>query len=245
MLRLICANLLAVLLSSSASASIFDRDDRVLLSKNSASLLPVGIVSRQSILGAYATGFLISGCHVLTVRHFIRSTRVVGTAVKFKIIHRGKTLQTKGYVVTAGDFQESEVGRHVGQNRSQDWALVRLSDCLGETVGYMKLARTKHQQQRELALAGFPIDRSRKVITIDPECRIRAGLGRQVLHDCATREGNSGSPIIEVQTKTVVAMHTAGVPTRGVQPFNILQAGIAAPIDEIIPSIERIISLNQ
>lgn len=223
--------------TTAASSSVFDVDDRHVIAAPEVKYFPVGIVLSGNVVRGYSTGFLVSNCHVLTVRHAVRANQAKGQVVDFRALTPSRIVTSKGIVVAEGGFKERLKGSEKGQARFKDWALIRLNECLGRELGFLTLSVDKPRINTELQLVGFPSDRPRSRKTIDPSCRIRATLGRQFLHDCATDRGSSGSPIIDARTNQVVAMHSAGVRFSGVRPFSLEEASIAVPSSELQRSL--------
>ncbi len=199
----------------------------------------MGTVLSGTILRGYSTGFLVSNCHVLTVRHAVRADKAKGQRVDFQARTPTRSFTSKGIVVAEGGFSERFRSIEKGQARYKDWALIRLNDCLGRELGFLTLSMDRPRMTTELQLVGFPGDRSRSRQTIDPNCRIRATLGRQFLHDCATDRGSSGSPIFDARTNEVVAMHSAGVRFSGVRSFSLEEASIAIPSSELRQAVSK------
>ena len=230
-------------------AAIFGPDDRVTLRSNEGS--PFSALGIVTVAGGhtYATGFLVSPCHVLTVKHAVgdvasaRGKSLYFTGGPKKIDRKWKS---RGVVVATGDFDKNQAPRTLGQGRGKDWLLMRLDKCIGEELGYVELARsTGLDSGIQVESAGFPVDRPRQAPTIDPHCRIRATLAAEWFHDCATRPGNSGSPLFSISTAQgkprlkVYAMHTAGAPDVSTQGFSLNNSGIAVPMDTILSMIEK------
>lgn len=254
MVRTCFALLVALIAPSTVStAAVFYSDDRVGVSSREGSLFsPIGIVYRSK-RDKYSTGFLIDDCNVLTVKHAVDDVApAIGRKLYFSVgpgTIRGKWT-SQGVVIASGEFNIQESGHEPGMGRDRDWLLLKLDDCLGKRFGHiaLDLAGNAPGDPRQFESAGYPIDRPLSYPTLDPRCAIRASLNRVVLHDCASRPGSSGSPIFRrviregrIQLE-VYAMHSAGVPDRGVRPFDFAYSSIAIPIGSILPALAKQLS---
>jgi V8-like Glu-specific endopeptidase len=240
------ALLFMLLCSVKAAAAVFGLDDRVAVSVAPGSpFSPIGLVYPAS-RSHYATGFLVGRCHVLTVKHVVGDDASArNKSLLFSVGPRpikGRWT-SKGIVVADGNFRSRANSHEPGQGRYRDWLLLRLDRCLGAEFGFLRLGDEQLRIGQLLESAGYPRDRSLIGPTIDPHCAVRAWVGSTVLHDCASRQGSSGGPIFkrvrqgDSDVIEVVAMHSAGVPDRGVRPFDYAFSSIAIPIRSILPLI--------
>ena len=146
------------------------------------------------------TGFLVSPCHVLTNYH-----AVFGLDPDAPTRDRAYRVN---FVVGDGPLQRTVSGEPVywgafNRKVEHDWALVKLDTCVGSdpVIGWMEL----HAQPPEsmlglqVTLAGFPSDRPRDRLWLQPSCQVRSMQSgtNKVLHDCAVVVGASGGPIID------------------------------------------------
>jgi hypothetical protein len=77
-----------------------------------------------------------------------------------------------------------------------DWALLRLSKCLGKTYGHVRLSAQLPTTSDEIGIAGYPWDRPlSEGLSIDVGCHVRGVRSLTILNDCAALPGNSGSPL--------------------------------------------------
>jgi V8-like Glu-specific endopeptidase len=168
-----------------ASASIFGKDDRQVVSE----AFPVGTVGGW--LAGRGSGFLISECHVLTAAHVVGSKTRVGKRVHFRLTQtnshsRGTVIASGTPDIPNGDFRE-------------DWALIELEKCLGKKHGFLPpagLSSPGTTHMRQLSSYGFPSDKGRVTMMVDPLCQIYGQSPAGFVHDCATKPGNSGGPIV-------------------------------------------------
>lgn len=249
--------LLALLASAQpAPAAIFGKDDRIVVASGlDRSFAPIGRVIGRAGAG---TGFLVSACHVLTVKHvFSDQHSAVGQRVEFRAAagatgkSRRSILRSGGTVVADGAFDGTRDWQDWAGGRSADWMLVRLDSCLGKRLGTVELSPFEPEQtaaivSAEIAAAGFPADRAdADALVVDPSCRIRAWNAREWLHDCSTLPGNSGSPIF-IESRSggqrrlrVIAMVTAGWHWREPTAYSFAHSNRATKIAYLLPIIRR------
>ena len=230
-------------------AATFDHDDRIAVTRPGAEFLPIGIVTGGKRI-AYATGFLVGDCHVLTVKHAAgRVAEVTGRRMMFRLPFAGPDGASAGSVVAAGELDlVSDPNR---LDRSEDWLLLRLDRCLGRRFGSLTLVDQSDQSgpirtsgSSALFSAGFPIDQSwRRQLTIDPECRLRGEPLHLFVHDCSSLPGNSGSPIFTTVWRdgrvfvAVLAMHSTATTTRRILAFRGEDGSVATRMADVLPAI--------
>lgn len=219
---------------SRAIGAIFNKDDRTAVElRKTPQLAAIGKV-RSGL--HWGTGFLISECHVLTVRHiFGGRKRPVGRKATFRV-----TLPTTGHALSWGEVIASGDIPHKPRERSGDWALIHLDSCLGRHVGYfdiMKdLALSAHYATEPVRIAGFPRGAAGQLV-MDPSCRVLQGSKLEWFNDCATLQGSSGSPIFRQSNVGgydqihVVGMQTSGYDTTVVRAYDPSIANRATRID--------------
>lgn len=226
---------LCIALPVEGEALIFGPDDRVIQPSQEGSLFaPVGIVIGGSVQ-SYATAFLISSCHAMTVRHaFGLGASVIGAKTTFAANVAGspeKWIKTPARVVEAGLAPLS------AHSFSTDWAILKLDRCLGTEFGSVILDARTPVINAQVEIAGYPNDRSLTAgLSVDRNCVIKAFENGMALHDCATQPGNSGSPIFRVahdgssERLYVVAMNTSG------HFYGVPGANLKLPVTEFYPS---------
>ena len=111
--------LLAAILASQAQASVFDRDDRITESADvHGASAPIGMMWADKL----ATGFLVSQCHVLSVRHVFEGTApAIGRRAVF------------GGVATDPHALDRKLGH--GGCRRRSWAIPRTMMQLARPTG--------------------------------------------------------------------------------------------------------------
>ena len=241
----VAAWIILVAQSCSSSAAIFEYDDRVSISASASNLYaPIGIVRDG---GRRATGFLVSRCHVLTVKHVLQAELKPGKRVKFVAVMASKMPSSGGLVTQAG----------AGHSRLDDWILIKLDNCLGDRLGHVKLSSSSpfvampgSASYAPVSSAGYPVDRSRTSLAMDQSCSVVAQSRGEWLHDCATLPGNSGSPLFrEVRTAggttlQAFAIVTAGAKWRRPVPLNSAYLNTATPLSGILHAIQNAIGIE-
>jgi hypothetical protein len=119
------------------------------------------------------TGFLVSPCYVLTNYH----------AVFGLDPQAAKRPHRVSFTVGDGPLQRTVQGSPAfwgafNDNVEHDWALVKLDECVGGEAefGWMELRAQPAASMRglQVALAGFPSDRPRDRLWLQPSCQVRA-----------------------------------------------------------------------
>ena len=235
--------MVAVAWSAMAGAAIFERDDRI------ASVdprLPVGIVSATA--SAYGSGFLIDPCHVLTAHHVIGAGDVVGRRIRFRMMSVAGD-RSAGSVIASGGKPQRQ------GDYSDDWALVRLDQCLGNAAGFYPVSdsgfgRIGNSDRLSPALIGlgYPRDRGGRRLMVDPGCAARQRTMIGLLHDCAALPGGSGGPLIawnaERSRYEEVAINVAQFPQRTAVAFTLDQANLAVELAPLWTRIEAATKLS-
>lgn len=179
--------------------------------------MPWRAIGRVNIGGrAHCSGTLVAPAIVLTAAHCVYSR------TEKKLVVPGILHFLAGY--SKGEFQgHSKVTRYIigngfdgtkGPSRSNlahDWALLILSEPLGDSIGFLAMpeswanAGTEADGKKitlsidpDIITAGYPGDRSH-VLSLEENCRISATAvkGRVLFTDCIALKGDSGGPILQ------------------------------------------------
>jgi len=205
-----CLLVVCTLLPDLASANVFGEDRREQSAADSEPLRWVGEL--YSVSDPFQTGsaVLVDECHILSAYHSTFYRR------------DGKLNKPSGLVVSRfmldpdptrpGTFRHSTLARPVlwGEfnrwslrGQSEDWALLRLDDCLGREVGFAPIAEAGEKSRNgygALLFAGYPQSRrSLGGVTLERGCHAwDAGPVFPIIGiDCAFERGASGGPIFE------------------------------------------------
>ncbi|WP_310596178.1 trypsin-like peptidase domain-containing protein [Sphingomonas sp.] len=208
-------------------------------------LAPVGAIASDFVLkdkrgfGGVAPGagtaFLVSPCYALTNYHVLFGNRTLTpdpmsayvVTVRFALADRdGRAITSPGRVRYAGSLDGS----------APDVALVRLDGCPGRQLGWYDLAAagTVDTLAATIDLPSYSHDRSLRRLSLQRGCGIRARAPRRgwLFHDCATREGASGAPMVVAGrdgVPLVAGINAAELqPTPGVRTaFDLRHANLA------------------
>ena len=230
------------------AATIFAIDHRTSGGVDAARFYPVGLVLSGQ---RWASGFLVSPCHILSVRHVIDgepTERILGVSVKFRVYHTSEMISSHGIVVQTGLVSPADPP---GLLPRRDWIIVRLDKCLGRSVGFLKLSSRSIledlfglPERPILQSAGYPFDKLRgREPIVDPQCHILAYSEFTLHHDCATLPGNSGSPIVKIDKEgkaVVVAIITNGN-NRIAGSYSFREANLAAPVSIIQAALQDVV----
>jgi len=194
-----------------AAANVFGVDRREQGPADSDPLRWVGELYSESDQFQTGSAVLVGECHILSAYHsaFFRRD--------------GNLNKPSAHVVSRfmldpdpdkpGSFRRSTLARPVlwGEfsrwslrGQSEDWALLRLDDCLGREVGYAQIADAGEKARNgygELLFAGYP--QSRRPlggVTFERGCHAwdYGPIFPIVGVDCAFEKGASGGPLLEL-----------------------------------------------
>ena len=204
--------LLSVLGASGvARATIFEADDREVIPREPPSpFAAVGVVEQTTPGRDYRFGSatLIGPCHVLTAYHVaFRTERAPDPALE-SFVHFGPAKPdgfpfshtTRAKAVVWGDYVDGFSTET--QHPNEDWAVLRLDDCLGEIYGQWPVDgaldfESAKERGPVFGNAGHPAWLSRAGVWVDPACAIHLSQGSIPAwwNDCATSVGTSGGPV--------------------------------------------------
>lgn len=238
-----------------ARAAIFETDDRIIVDTTPGSpFAPIGIVYRGDIGQHYTTGTLIGRCHVLTSQHLFGWRSPIGRRVTFSAaVGSPYEVSSRGTVMAAGGYEQHPTASEWSEATGEDWLVVRLDRCLGNSLGYAKL-RTSISRPGELShlsSAGYPADHSRRAgLVVDPTCQVRKVYALVWLNDCAALPGNSGGPLFRILADggrdqlQVYAIQSRGYQWRGVAPFRSGEENAATPATMFASPVEEAIKAS-
>lgn len=209
-LRLAALAVLALLPASAALPNIFDDrgiDPRFIQPQVGDSAIygpvvrlqtDVVVSSKEGDEESYftGTGFLVSPCLVMTNAHVVTDDAGEVTRIAVRVV-TGEGFETReinGTVEAIGGYAETSLVR-------DDWAVVRLAECVGTELGWFDFANltTEALLDSVVAEAGFPGDRDAEVMWLEPDCRLFPATDfsdrNGFYHDCASTPGSSGSPV--------------------------------------------------
>jgi V8-like Glu-specific endopeptidase len=233
---------------------IYYQDDMEQHSREAGQLYgPIGVIL-DPVSKHTGTAFLISKCEVLTAKHTISETAQIPTnqlQVKFFVgqgDYEGFEKPISGTIIKAGTYDAAK------NNREDDWALVRLDNCVGSKYGFVDIAPVKPnslvKNNVELKIAGYLNNKDHKQgVWVDPSCKVKETSGSVLLHDCATQPQTSGAPIFYLSTENgkqhvkVVGLHTSAVQNSEiVSTWDVQTSNQAASMDHIFPQIKSLLT---
>jgi V8-like Glu-specific endopeptidase len=199
----------------------------------------------------YMTGTLVNECDVLTSQHILGGRPAIGKRLKFTAaVGSPQQVSSSGTVIAAGGYDRVRRSQQKFEATGADWLLLRLDKCIGATLGYAKLraAPLNPSELGSVESAGYPVDRSRHRLTIDPSCRIRSTSAEAWLNDCATLPGNSGGPLFRISSTgrrkqlEILAIQAAGYVEPRPIPFAPGWENRATPASAIAPAIRQFLT---
>lgn len=202
----------------------------------------------------WGTAFVIHSCFIATAYHVVRPTieEITGeeTVSFFSNYKELQKTPIKARPVLWGKAWEAT---KEGLN-AEDWAVLKLETCLPEEITPLPLLSVQEQTLRSLPLiiAGFPEDQTLEEISIDYQCNAGpeplkddSGFG----HDCATRPGNSGSPLLTIfenQAQVVgIAVAAKGYFEEIISGYSGWISNKGCPIGPLKESFEKYLKENQ
>lgn len=227
------------------NATVYYKDDQVQKPKLKE-YAPIGIVVSPTTKNR-GTAFLVDQCHILTSQH-IESVdpQLKSPAPRLYFFYgvgkyKGFEKPVAGTVVRYGGFDG-------GQDFSDDWTLIRLDECVGARIGYLRISSLspKAVRLKNLQIASFPEGRDyTQGVWIDPSCNIRGARGRAWLHDCAADANSSGAPIFYLTEErknivvNVVGLQAAGVVSNFAIRWESAVSNVAVRADVIRNAIKN------
>lgn len=95
-------------------------------------------------------------------------------------------------------------------DRDLDYAILEVFGGPSKTFGTMKLAAVEPLQNAPLMIIGHPLGKAQSVSREQCKTDAPAVSAGRLRHTCDTLPGNSGSPVIDDETREVIALHHAG-----------------------------------
>lgn len=177
-----------------------------------------------------AKNIVLTAAHCLYAKHLRRM--VTPNAIKFvagyaKGEHVGFS-RVNAYIVSPG-FDGTKGPDP--KNLPFDWALLVLTEPLGDTLGYLEIhsnlkpkpqTNTENKKRpkvtlpsNEVTTAGYPKDRAH-VLSLEEDCGIKAAMhrGHVLMTDCIAIPGDSGGPMLQKEHGAWVVIGTQTAATK-------------------------------
>ncbi len=193
----------------------------------------------------WGTAFIISRCHIGSAYHVVKPTQleIKGT----ETVYFDTPLRDK--MVAAKPVKWGKAWQSTKQSLdSEDWVILKLNECFLEgEVEPLLLKKISRELliNRPLMLAGFPEDRITKNITVDRDCKTGPNVFKKDLgigHNCATRPGNSGGPLINNQNEVIaIAVASRGYFDEIIVGYSDWISNKACPIGPMADALEDIL----
>ncbi|TKC79883.1 trypsin-like peptidase domain-containing protein [Trinickia terrae] len=175
------------------------------------------------------TGFLVASGKLLTNRHCVQSNEIKSiSSIKFRLGYLGSNLPGKLYNV---NVNPSEVDEKL------DYAILDVQDHPEEKFGLVNIEPVNIEPGEDLIVIGHPLGQPQQFsvaqCTVAPE---QDNPDYDLKHLCQTTAGNSGSPIFDEHTGSVIALHHGGPGNIGVisQADDKVSQRSAIPISTIV-----------
>ena len=183
------------------------------------------------------TAFIVSDKHIMTNYHCsvglldnpaTGASRIDAMSFLIGYLRTGVEENARKFTVIPTPVEASE---------RLDYAIHEVIGNPSEEFGILRLSDRIPQQGDPFWIIGHPRGEAQRISR--EQCRASDPpiSNRRLLHTCDTLPGNSGSPVIDATTRTVVALHHAGSSIDDVN-FGILMKEILGATRTVVASIE-------
>ena len=233
-IRLVWLALLGLLLfSTRVSAFVMGSDDRVAASYDDltrAGISQVGVIriSDDAFVTAIVIGencdVVVSAGHAaffwrtVQQRGWIKGQRRVAGTFNFTL-NPGQPEPVVALTLVQSGYRQK---RHIPDDQ-YDWAIFRSAHPVMQWCRRIGLEHSKFKCNGKLLMAGYHYD-MRQVRLLDKTCTIRDVIAdRVIVHDCDTKDGSSGAPLLCVDSDVVTLY---GINTSGLSKQSYVEPGV-------------------
>ena len=201
------------------------------------------------------TAFVVSERYILTNYHcstgLIKNSLTKATRIDAMKFVAGY-LQTG---VTTGVRTYHVIPTPVEVNASLDYAVHEVIGDPSADFGVLKLSATRPNDGDPFWIIGHPLGEAQRISREQCKASSPAIDDNRVLHTCDTLPGNSGSPVIDASSRTVVALHHAGsrqdevnfaiLMSEILKASEVLQASLSFDTDDVQSDAQSADQLSQ
>ncbi len=159
------------------------------------------------------TGFLVSPKYLVTNYHCVPGILEI-PKVKAAGVKRIDAVQfVLGYTQegVSESAKQFTVSPHpVETNKELDYAILEVLGNPSKAFGHLQIASIEPYQNSPLWIIGHPLGEAQRISREQCKSGKPAVSNGRLRHTCDTLPGNSGSPVIDPDSKTVIALHHAG-----------------------------------
>ena len=156
------------------------------------------------------TAFIVSKQYILTNYHcslgILENARIDATRIDAITFVAGYT-QTG---IEEGTRKYTVIPTPIEASKELDYAVLEVVGDPSQEYGELKLASLAPQSGDPFWIIGHPMGEGQRVSREKCRASSPAVSAGKLLHTCDTLPGNSGSPVIDVSLRQVVALHHAG-----------------------------------
>ena len=178
------------------------------------------------------TGFLVAPNLVLTAGHCIKSSGAEPpSSITFSagINYDGTSFYEEPVAISDAEVIVMPTEWSDNYDPNYDWALLKLSKPLGNTIGYLSCESIVDLENTDITIYGYPLDYHTEegAQQVTSFGKIRWNDYYQVAHDADTENGQSGAPILKlIFTENSYYYQVVGIHTKGKDDLLDINSGV-------------------